>query len=377
MKHYETGSSRRQSRKRLLCIILAWLVLVGIIGMIEYSNRPDQIEILEVNGEAVTISEAMVYYRLMQLEFERLGSENIWNLEVIGLDPEQTAIERVMESIIRVKVVQSLAEPLTPEQEREIARQTQRLAWTLGTPYMSWHCIDRELLEKVVRENYLAYRYEEDARFLLGSNEEEIDKKLEETFSRYDYLDKAQYVKTAQLQSMMFYTGEWVEGEWVSYSEAQKSRILEEAQLAYGQVDRGNFQEMAESLADSVKVEDNPVFAQGAVQNPQMKYGLVYYGQMEPETAERIFAMEAGEISQLMETEYGYLIVRVVSYLSQEPRGVAVYEALLSAVKEDYRAQLVEDLKRQRMEEEWQRLESESEVRRYDERWEEYVRALS
>ena len=365
----------RPSRKKKQLIVLGLVIVLGFILLLQYDNRPDQIEVLSVNEEAVYASEAMVYYKLMELEFERMGSENIWKLDILGLDPQQTAMDRVMQSIIRVKVIQSLVGELAPEEEQEVQEKAKQLEALLGETYMVQHRIDRPLLEKVIRENYKAYRYQEDAKFLPGSNEYEIEQKLKEAFGRYELLDKEQYLRTVAVQPMMFYTGEWVEGEWVSYPEAQKAVILEEVEKLQKQINLISYSFFNQSYGDNPKVEDNPVFAQGAIQHELMSYNRVYYGQIEPKAAEAIFATGVGEVSDLIESEYGYLLVRVVSYPSVSENDMQTYERLLHEARENYRAQLMQELRTQRLEEEWRRLENESVIRRYDERWEEYVRS--
>ena len=82
-------------------------------------------------------------------------------------------------------------------------------------------------------------------------------------------------------------------------------------------------------------------------------------------------------VSQLIETEYGYLIVKVVSFLPSGEDDAAIYETCLSDMKTQYRSRVIEELKGQRMQEEWQRLEAECEIIRYDQVWEDYVGKVS
>ncbi len=373
MKRKLNSEKGRRSRKIVGWIALTMLIAAGFLWLYSYPERPDQMVVLEVNEEEISVSEAMVYHRLMQKQFEEMGSENIWDLDILGLDPEQTEMERVLESIIRVKAIQPVAGEADEAEEREVIEKADMLEKFLGQEYIQEHGINRELIEKVVRENYLAYRYEKKATFLPGSNEDEIRDKMNDIFVRYDYLNVEQYMRSVTLAPMMFYTGEWVEGEWVTYSEAQKTVILEMVQRIYENLDRANFRDYAEGLADSTRLEENPVFAEGVVQNPQMNYGTVYFGQMKQEVAEKIWSTQSGSISELIETEYGYLIVKVVTFLPSRESDALVYEERLERVKEEYRTRVIEELKDQRMEEEWQRLEQESKVLRYEEVWETYV----
>ena len=223
----------------------------------------------------------------------------------------------------------------------------------------------------------MAYRYEAEATFLPGSNEGEIEEKLYHTFARYDNLNVEQYTRSIRLKPMMFYTGEWVEGEWVTYSEAQKAMILEEVLRIYDNLDAERFTAFSNEFADSIEIQDNPVFAQGAVQHPRMNFETVYFGQMEPGVAEKILYTPIGEVSELIETPYGYLIVMVVSLSPSTAYDIQSYQKILMDVKEAYRDEIMEQLKSQRMEEEWQRLEKESSIRRHDAKWEAYMVNIS
>lgn len=373
MTRQKNRGKARRSWKIAGWIALTLMIAVGLLWLYTYPERPDQMVVLEVNEEEISVSEAMIYHRLMQRQFEMMGSENIWDLNILGLDPEQTEMERVLESIIRVKTIQPVAGMADEVEEKEIIAKANALEEFLGQDYIQKHEINRELIEKVVRENYLAYRYEKKATFLPGSNEEDIKEKMNDIFSRYDHLNVELYTRAVTLRPMMFYTGEWVEGEWVTYSEAQKAVILEMVQRIYENLEWSNFKDYAEGFADCITIEDNPVFSEGVVQNPKMNYGTVYFGQMKQEVAEQVWSTESGAISKLIETEYGYLIVEVISYLPGRENEVQVYEERLEKVKEEYRSRIIEELKDQRMEEEWQRLEQESKVLRYEEVWENYA----
>ena len=135
MKKQKDKKKSRRSRILLQGFFLIVLLVVGGYFLQRYTQRPDQATILEVNDDKVSISEAMVYYRLMELEFERMGSEKIWNLEILGLDPEQTALERVMESMIRIKAIKASAGSLSPQEASGLEELTEELAEILGKEY--------------------------------------------------------------------------------------------------------------------------------------------------------------------------------------------------------------------------------------------------
>ncbi|MCI8633794.1 MAG: hypothetical protein HFE64_09995 [Lachnospiraceae bacterium] len=362
----------RHGRKWLLGAALTAMLAAGLLILsLQSGKRADQIRILQVGDEMVYANEAMVYWHLLCNEFEGMATEEIWDLQILGLDPKQTAMDRVLESIVRIKAIQPLVSSLKEGEAEALQAQVERLQRELGQAYMDKHQIDEALLRQILEENYKAYRYEKEAKFLAGSNEEQIAQRQREAFAVYEVLDRQQYLQTAAVRFLMMYTGQWADGEWISYSDAQKELILQEAEELHAQLTPETFGQMVKEREEAE--QENPVFSQGAVQHKKGEYGYLYYGQIDPEAAEIIFQTSLGEITPVIETEYGYLIVQVISYCTPTPTDEMEYEKQLESAKEAYRMQLMEELKHERLEEEWQRLEEETLIRRWDEKWTAYI----
>lgn len=340
----------------------------------ERAKDPEKTLVLEVGEEKVYLPEAMVYYELTRRSFQEMGGEGVFDLGILGIDPNQTAFDRAMASMIRVKVVLPLSGSIHQDELRRVHTRAQILKGRLGEEFLARHGIDEALLERIMEENYLAYRYEQDVRFLASDFEEEINQGLQEAYGRYDAISQEEYLYNIALKSMMFYTGQWVAEEWVSYSDTQQAMIREEAQRVRDLLTPRNFTGAGESFADSIELENNPVFHAGEVISPYTGEGWVYLGQIQEEAAGVIRELSQGQISPIIETPYGYLITYVSGRRDPRPADYGQYEAQLKAAREAYRSELIESLKTQRMEEEWQRLEEESEIRRYDQA---FLRALT
>ena len=78
-------------------------------------------------------------------------------------------------------------------------------------------------------------------------------------------------------------------------------------------------------------------------------------------------------MTDIITTDYGYLICVISGKREAQESDYKEYEEQLTKEKETYRQDLLETLKQQRMEQEWQRLEQESDVVRYRERWSLFV----
>lgn len=366
-----------KKRQKLITWTILILIIVGSVAQVWFfsgrERKQDIDVVLEINGEKVRESEAMIYYRLMELSFEEIGTDDVWDLDILGFDPQQEAIDRVIESIIRIKVVQPLASPLNSEDYNEIRIRTDQLENILGQVYINRHHITRELMEKVVMENYQAHLYEANAHFRSSDFEEDIQSLMAQRYGIYDELDQEQYLRTIKLIPMMFYTGQFSNNTWVSYPEVQKEQIFEQVLSVYEQLETGNFYQKGKILADSVWINDNPVFEQGAVMNVLNRQSCVYAGQILEDVAEILLNTEKGTLTPVIQTEYGYLICYVIGIEEAEPQDYDSYQNQLLIARNGYRNDLIQQLKNQRMEEEWKRLEQDSVILRYVSRFSEYV----
>lgn len=340
----------------VLLILLAGLIILSIRTF----GENDRDVVLKVGDEKVYLPEAMVYWRVMQEAYVGIGGEEVWEMDMLGMDPSETAMERTLESIVRVKVAQGAAAPVRSGDEEMLAERSAQLKALLGQDYCDRFGIRDELIDKIVRENFRAYRYEESAEFRTSEFEAQIAEAMETEFGWYDTAVQEEYLRTAVVYSMMFYTGQWNGDTWVSYPEAQRDQILTSAEAVLAITTTDNFLTLAKTLSDQWQVEGNPVFEYGVIRNDIMRFGNVYYGQMLPEAAEVVFAASIGDITRIIETPYGYLVCYVTGFREAKEVDYASYTSQLQQARADFRSQLIRDLKAQRMEQEWQRLVDEN-----------------
>ena len=131
---------------------------------------------------------------------------------------------------------------------------------------------------------------------------------------------------------------------------------------------------MAKLFGEASSVSNNPVFGQGAVTCPEERFGQLDKGQIDRSVRDQIFSLEIGEISPIIETPYGYLIVRITGFRQPTEKDREEYDRQLSLAKAEYRTELTEELKARRLSLELDRLVEETEVVRYDDLFAEYVR---
>ena len=359
-------------------IIITLLVLMSLLFVLFWvrkNRKPERLTVLEINGTPVYINEAMIYYQMMREAFEAKGGEDIWTLDILGIDAEQTALDQTLTSIVRVKTARNAMQEPTQDDKIRIEAAAAAIRDHLSQEYRLRHEIDDNLIYQVAEDNYLAYQYEHNARFLYTEIEDDIQAGMAQRFGKYDNTKTMNdYLERVILDPIMFYTGTFVEDRWTSYPEVQREQILTKAEAVLSALTADNFRFMANQFADSTEVTGNPVFQQGEVICPEERFGQIYKGQIDASVAEQIFSLSIGEISPIMETPYGYLIVRVSGFRSPLDQDRTTFEQQLAQARTRYRLALTEELKERRLSQELDHLVEESTVIKYEELFAEYVR---
>lgn len=361
---------RRWAQRTLLAVLLIFLILFSTVSG---DKLQEDDVVLKVNGQSVHASEALVYWKLVKKSFVLIGSDRVWDLDMMGMDARQTAIDRTLASIIRVKTAQEDVGQVSESDVVRIEQAVDQLQKDLGNIYMQKNGIDRSLLETIITENYLVSRYEANANFRTSDFEEEISQRLQEQYGAYDSYDKDDYLKTAVIRPLMFYTGQWSDDTWTSYPDSQKEQIYTKVQALRERLDTDNFSTLGEK-ADETTVKNNPALTEGAVSSSYMQYGDVYKGQMDPAAAEAIFSTPIGQITQVIETPYGYMIAYVTGFREPASEDYVTYKRQLKQARYRYRLDLLDSLKEQRLEEEFERLENEADIETYPDKLSRYIK---
>jgi len=365
--------------KRAGAVVALAVVVAGLLWLIlnVFLQNLGRSVAARVNSETVYSNEAAVYYELMLDEMEQMAGEEFYELTILGTEPEQLAMDRALSSLVKVKAAQSVAGGTLDEAElSDMAEKVEQLKTILGEDKLEAYALDDELLTDIVTENYLVYRYEKNADFILTEIATDIETAMQKRYETYDTQDTGVYLRRVKVQVLLFSTGQMVEGEWTSYAEIQKEQILETVEEVHEKMMSGrlHFKTAGIQYASETKVSEIPAFTEGEVLCPDMDEGYVYYGQMDRELADAIFSLEVGEISDIIETQYGYLIAEADEFSEATVRDVQEYSSQLQRAKENYRSQLVEELREQRLDEEWERLVSESTVTLYQEEFSKYLK---
>ncbi|MBO6158758.1 MAG: hypothetical protein J6P72_05770 [Firmicutes bacterium] len=364
--------------KILLALFLLGMIILFIAFRIRKYREEEKIPVLSLDGRPVYADEVMVYFPFMQRAFEEAGGEDIWTLDMLGIDPQQAMIDRILDSVVRVKAASMAAQPLTEEDRETVSKTADSIKAFLPADYQSRYEISDETIYQVASDNLLSYRYTHNAHFIYDEIEDDIQSGLAERFGKYESTRAMnEYLDRVVLEPIMFYTGTFVEDEWTDYPAVQKQQIYERAQTIRESLTGKNFRMMANSFGDNLgdhMVLSNPVFHQGFVFCQEEQYGQLYRGQIEDNLAGELFSLPIGTISPVLTTPYGYLIVRISGFREASDQDRSYYEEELVKARSQYRQELTENLKLRRLEDELERLIENMEIVYYEDQLTEYLR---
>lgn len=291
-------------------------------------------QLAKVNGQVITKDEFKRTLSLYSPSYELQFGPTVWEMEIEpGVTFAQKFQEEIYEKMITDKVLEEAAteEGITVTDE-EVEKDFEELSATLK---------QQEAFKKMMDENKI------DDEYLKGQIKK--DKTIQKFFDK-----KMEESKVSDEEAKKYYD-EHIED--FTKSEVKASHIListrdEATQAPLSDAEKAKKKEEAEAILKQAKSGKN--FAELAQQHSQdpgsAKLGgdLGYFDKkrMVPEFSEVAFALKVGEISDLVETEYGYHIIKLIDKKEAE---VESFESVKQGIKDNleydkYNA-LVEELK--------------------------------
>lgn len=322
-------------KKRVKAVFALGILLVLLGGC----KRP--VAVVTVEGETVYEQQATLYLALTLKAYEEQAGKEIWNMRIGGVDAFDAACEAAMESMIRNKTVlirRHGTQTTLIGDEEEIRRSSENLTERIGAQTLEGWGITKEQVESCVSEDYRVYQALQQITYL--PDEEEIEERVDEYFVWYDHVDVDEYMERIWLDAVVIYTGQFMDGEWV---EATGKGAYEKAQEAKAALDGGaSFEAVKKEYNEEKNIASAPCFTVGVV---QAQSGNIFFkGQLERDLWEELFRIPIGQNSEILTTEYGYLIVRVVGFPEKELNDRALYHRKLEEAREEYRQEMTQKM---------------------------------
>ncbi len=236
--------------------------------------------ILQVDDEKVSYSETILYLKYIQAYYEDVFGETIWDYDLgnktIGDLAKQDVIDTIVERKIAKKQWDEYEVVITEEDEHNITHDSKNYLNNITDEDLLYYGITEEVVYQFFFDNLMAERVYDATTMNVDTNI--LDDEAKQITIQYIL------ISTKKTDS---------KGNSVSVSEEDKHDAYVEAQ---------------ELLIEATSAEDFQVFAKSNSDFAQteMTFGK---GEVEKVVEEAAFALKTGEISNIIDSKDGYMIL--------------------------------------------------------------------
>ncbi len=289
--------------KKLMSVAVAMMVGLSVTAC---SNSPKgDGTVATVNGQKITVSEYETTLALYKQSVEAMYGKNVWDTEVEkGVKYRDKFKENILDQMINVEVVyeQAKKDNLLPTKE-EVDKKYNELKKNIDS--------DKEYkkdMEKIgANDEFLRTQQEQD--LAVQNYKEHFDKTIkisDEEMKKYYEDHKKDYYKDEVKASHILVSTQDKNGK--PLSDEKKKEAKKKAEDLLKRAKSGEeFSELAKENSD-----DSGSAAQGG------DLGYFSKGMMVPEFEKAAFNLKPGEISDIVESSFGYHIIKVTDKVNEQ-----------------------------------------------------------
>lgn len=279
----------------LLAIVLAALSLGGCGGgeggsRVIFTTGLGRDEVFRIGRSSCTLPEFMVYLTNTQNQYENVYGEQIWNVELDGVTLEDNIKDIVLAKLAQIKTMYLMARERDVELDEADLQRVEKAAETyyqsLSEQELQVMGVDRETIRQLYTEYAMAEKVYN--QIIEGINPEISD-------------DEARTI-TIEHILIRTYTTDGT-GKRIEYSDSMKRDCYEQIQKLRQQAVDGeaDFAELAARYSD----------------DENLSYSF-RKGEIDATLEEEAFRLGNGEISDVIELEGGYHLIRCISTFDRE-----------------------------------------------------------
>ena len=287
---YLKGFGSGYGIKLLCCLGLIWISLTGCGSRLVFTSGLGKDEVFRISDEVCTLPELMVYLTNTQNQYESVYGAQVWNVSLNGVTLEENVKENVLAKLAQIKTMYLLARDREIELDESESRRAQSAE---GEYFNSLNETEKELLG--VEFDTIVQLYREYAmadkvyRYIIQDVNPEISD------------DEARTI-TVQHILLYTYTTDGA-GKRIDYSEDVKAQVCEKAREIRRRA-----------------VEEGEDFLELAARYSEDSMITYSFGKGETDMAfeSAAFMLETGEVSDVVETDTGYHIIKCISTFDRE-----------------------------------------------------------
>ncbi len=283
--------------KRLLTIILCVIMLSVPSGCgrdeadtkVVLTTGFEKDEIFRIEKMSCTLPEMRVYLTNEQNQYESVYGSQIWEIDFDGITLEQSVKETALAQIAQIKTMNLLGElngiALEPEEQERAAQAAETYYNSLNETEKEMMGVTEAVIVKLYTEYALADKVYHD---IIKDINPEISDDEARTITVQHIL-----IKTYALDGT---------GKKVDYTERARADALARIQEIMTQIEAG---EEFEKLIMLYSEDDQAVYSFGK-------------GDMEAPFENAAFLLETGQVSDIVETSFGYHIIKCMNTFNRE-----------------------------------------------------------
>ena len=262
----------------------------GTAPKVVFTTGSDKNEMFRIGDAVCEKPELMVYLTNMKNQYEGVFGNGIWDTSIDGVKLEQNLKNRAIENLAQIKVMVLMAKDkgieLTLDEQEKVQKSAKEYADSLGEAGMKSLDVDADKIKTMYEEYALASKV---YQTIIGAVNPEISD------------EEARIITVSHIFLKTYSKDE--DGKKVPYTEEKKKKVYEKAvEIREKALDP---EQDFGALAAEFSEDSNATYSFGK-------------GEMDQKIEEAAFLLDNDAVSEVIETENGYHILKCLSTYEKE-----------------------------------------------------------